>query len=341
MADRLIRSSSSFSLFPIRSLSIALMGGCALLLASCLVPATSEPESRGEETTNLAVALAIAPGAYTLTAGHSGKCVEVAGSSTADGALIQQRTCNGQKNQQWNLVDVGGGIWEVKNAVSGKCVDVSGWSTANGGKVHQWTCRGQANQRWRAVEPSAGKVQLRSVHSGKCVDVKGISTADGAAIQQWTCYNVGQQTFTLKAVGGTVPPVTPPGGYTWKKANLTWFTSYPDPGSEECIKYNGCTWAGYFAGVSGKQPESWVKANNIIAVHEKHFQQYKLKTFRITQAGRSIDAKVYDMCADSDCNGCCTKNLGSAGFLIDLEKYTKERFGSGSGTVDWTCLDCQ
>jgi hypothetical protein len=127
---------------------------------------------------------------------------------------------------------------------------------------------------------------------------------------------------------------------TARRANLTNFESYPDPDSEECREYNGCTWAGYFAFVNGRKSESWVRSHNIIAVHQRDAQRYKLKTFRLTKNGRSIDAKVYDMCADSDCNGCCTRNARSTGFLIDIEKYTMQRFGSGSGTVQWTCLDC-
>lgn len=127
---------------------------------------------------------------------------------------------------------------------------------------------------------------------------------------------------------------------TWRKANLTTFTSYPDPGSEECIAYSGCTWAGQFAALDGKQPESWVKANNIAAVHSKDFGTYELKTLRLRQGTKEIDVKVYDMCADTDCSGCCTANAKSTGFLIDLEKYTTERFGTSSGTVEWTCLDC-
>lgn len=66
----------------------------------------------------------------------------------------------------------------------------------------------------------------------------------------------------------------------------------------------------------GKQPESWVAANNIIAVHSKDGERYKLKTFRIRQGSRTIDAKVYDHCADSDCNGCCTRNAQPSNFLI-------------------------
>jgi hypothetical protein len=127
----------------------------------------------------------------------------------------------------------------------------------------------------------------------------------------------------------------------WSKANLTNFTSYPDPNSEECIAYNGCTWAGQFAALPEKQPESWVAANNIIAIHSKDFEKYKLKTLRLRQGDKQIDAKVYDMCADSDCSGCCTKNSRSTGFLIDVESYTAARFGTGSGIVEWACLDCR
>lgn len=128
----------------------------------------------------------------------------------------------------------------------------------------------------------------------------------------------------------------------WYQANLTWYTSWPEPDSEECIEYNGCTWAGYFAGVEGQMTEEWVSQHNIIAVHEKDWDQYKLKTFRLRMNGSTIDAVVYDMCSDSDCDGCCTENAGEIGFLIDIEKYTRERFdGNGDGVVEWTCLDCE
>jgi hypothetical protein len=136
------------------------------------------------------------------------------------------------------------------------------------------------------------------------------------------------------------PPDEP--GLVWHQANLTNFTSYPDPGSEECIEYNGCTWAGYFAGVDGKQSEQWVMSHNIAAVHSRDFGEYSHKTLRLRQGERQIDVTVYDMCADSDCSGCCTQNASQNGldFLIDIESYTMDRFGSGGGIVEWACLDC-
>ena len=128
----------------------------------------------------------------------------------------------------------------------------------------------------------------------------------------------------------------------WNRAALTWYTSWPEPGSEECEDYNGCTWAGWFAGLEDQQTEEWVSEHNIIAIHEKDWDTYKLKTFRLRKGGYTIDAVVYDKCADSDCDGCCTKNAGKNGFLIDIESYTRARFNNyGSGIVEWTCLDCE
>ena len=53
----------------------------------------------------------------------------------------------------------------------------------------------------------------------------------------------------------------------WHQANLTWYTSWPEPDSEECIEYNGCTWAGYFAGIEDQMTEEWVSQHNIIALN--------------------------------------------------------------------------
>jgi hypothetical protein len=128
---------------------------------------------------------------------------------------------------------------------------------------------------------------------------------------------------------------------TFKRANLTNFESYPAPDSEECREFNGCKWAGQFAALDGKQPLSWVKSHNIAAVHEKDFNKYKLKKLRLKKDGEQIDVTVYDMCSDSDCDGCCTKNAKKTGFLIDIEKFTKQRFGVDDGIVEWACLDCK
>lgn len=137
---------------------------------------------------------------------------------------------------------------------------------------------------------------------------------------------------------GSVPPATDgiaDCGTPWRSAKLTNYESYPAPGSDECVNYNGCTWAGQFYGVDGTQSESWVKSHNIISVHSKDWNWLGKKDLNLRQGTKHIRGTVLDLCSDSDCAGCCTKNLGGDGYLIDIEKYTMQRFGSGSGIVEF------
>lgn len=287
---------------------------------------------------------------YVVRAAHSRKCLDVQGAGSADGAAVQQWDCHSRINQQFRLRAAGGGSFELVAQHSGKCLEVAQGGRADGDRVRQSACIGGAHQRWRITAGSDGRQQLQVVHSGRCLQIAGSSTARGAAVEQRACADRGSQQFLFTLVSDSSPPdaapmpdpsPTDPGsGLTWRKANLTWFESYPDPGSEECIEFNGCTWAGQFA-FAGKQSESWVMSHNIAAVHSKDASTYKLKTLRLRQGSRQIDVTVYDMCADSDCNGCCTANSRTTGFLIDVEKYTAQRFGTRDGVVDWACLDCK
>ena len=320
---------------------------CALSLATASLMAfagcVGDVLDGGDEEVALAAATS------TLVRQGSNKCLDVNGAAKTNGTKIQQWTCNGTAAQSFAIEDRGTGVVRLKNTNSGKCLDVNGAGTADGTKVQLWSCSSGEAQKWNIQSVADGYSRLVNPKSGKCLDVSGSSGADGAQVQIWTCNGTGAQAWKLD--GSTTPPPTdppppppppPPGdGLVWKKANLTHFESYPEPGSDECENFNGCMWAGYFAFVDGKQTENWVMNHNILAVHQKDANTYKLKTLRLKKGGKQIDAVVYDMCADSDCSGCCTQNASGTGFLIDIEKYTKARFGvQGDGTVDWACLDC-
>lgn len=125
-----------------------------------------------------------------------------------------------------------------------------------------------------------------------------------------------------------------PNDLPWKKAFLTGYSSYPPPGSKECIEYSGCKWAGQFAYVPGKWSEEKVKETNIVSVYVIGFGDagpYKNKIMAIMDPDTSntIIANVLDTCADSDTpNNDCSRNAKKSpdGVLIDMEKYTAERF---------------
>ncbi len=287
------------------------------LLAGCVV---DEPT---DETTTASLTIPTQP--TTLVRQGSNKCLHTSGSA------VQQSSCNGTAAQSFTFESRGNGAYRLRNAASGKCLDVAGGGTSNGTKIQLWSCGSTGNQKFTVQDLGGGFVRLRHPGSGKCIDVNGASNADGAKVQLWSCNGTAAQAWTL---GAAAPPTE------WRQANLTWFTSYPDPGSEECEEFNGCMWAGYFAFVDGQQSEQWVMDHDIAAVHSRDASQYALKTLRLRQGSHQLDVTVYDMCSDSDCDGCCTENASETGFLIDLESYTAERFGSGDGIVEWRCLDC-
>jgi hypothetical protein len=341
-----------FTCSNLRALTLALtLGGSLVACVGDLADESAESQ-----------AAALASGPVSVVRKGSNKCLDVPQSSTSNGAKTQQWTCNGSGAQIFKFEDRGGGVYGVVNTNSGKCLDVSGGNTSNGTAIQQWACSdSNKNQRFEVQDRGDGYVRLRNPNSGKCVDVNAASSSDGAKVQIWSCNSSDAQLWKLQAEDGgddgSSDDDSADDGSTddsgdgdgtndplvWRKANLTNFTSYPDPNSEECREYNGCTWAGQFAFVDGTQPKSWVQSHNIAAVHSRDAGAYKLKTLRLKQGSHQIDVKVYDMCADSDCSGCCTRNAnaGGIGFLIDIESYTMDRFGSGDGVVEWACLDCQ
>jgi hypothetical protein len=168
-------------------------------------------------------------GSYLLLAGHSGKALEVAGSSTADGTAVSTFARNGGTHQQWRLT-LTGGYYTIANVNSGKVLDVAASSTADGGIVNQWTAHGGGNQQWSIVDATASTVKVVNRASGKALDVTGRSTADGAPVVQWTDNGGTNQQWTLVPVGGPVNPGTPgpstpgpaapTGPYTWRNAEI-------------------------------------------------------------------------------------------------------------------------
>jgi hypothetical protein len=123
----------------------------------------------------------------------------------------------------------------------------------------------------------------------------------------------------------------------WKSANKTNYTSYPDPGSEECIEFNGCTWEGLFAACDEKKSEAWVSEHDIVAAFPD-FEDLELHDLCLRKGSKTIVVTVLDTCADSDCDGCCSENQGDADQLIDLESYTNERWGVPDGSIEWADL---
>ncbi len=90
----------------------------------------------------------ISTGTYQITNVNSGKALDVADSSTDDGANVQQYDYWGGENQQWYVEETSDGSYRIENVNSGKVMDVDAASTDDGANVLQWADNGGANQRW-------------------------------------------------------------------------------------------------------------------------------------------------------------------------------------------------
>lgn len=123
------------------------------------------------------------PAAQKQIAGIDGKCVDVNGRSTTNGAKVQVWGCNGGDNQKWQAT--GSTLRSM-----GKCLDVDAAGTADGTKVQLWDCHAGPNQEWSVG--SDGTIRNRGV----CLDTAGgggtdgtqivINRCDGRASQKWT-----------------------------------------------------------------------------------------------------------------------------------------------------------
>ncbi|WP_210587166.1 ricin-type beta-trefoil lectin domain protein [Streptomyces sp. GESEQ-35] len=119
--------------------------------------------------------------------GLGGKCVDVAGASSANGTPVQLYDCNSSAAQQWTVGSDG-----TLRAL-GKCLDVTGNATADGSTVQLWDCTGGPNQKW-AVSAAQDIVNPQA---NKCLDVTGNTSANNTRLQIWTCGGGANQKWTV------------------------------------------------------------------------------------------------------------------------------------------------
>lgn len=138
----------------------------------------------------------------------------------------------------------------------------------------------------------------------------------------------------------------PPG---YQEAVGTYYVSWPNPGSKECVANSGCKWAGLFhhpkltAGppqgpcspgaklldggdgtVRCRWPESVVSQWRLASTWENDSSllNQQLEIFIQSTPQRKVLVNVGDVCSDADCDGCCSNNTGKGAYkLIDIEKF--------------------
>ncbi len=142
------------------------------------------------------------PGGYhQFVAANDNLCLDVYGNATSAGAVIDQWSCNGQTNQQFQFVPVSGGYGELEAQNSGQDVAVAGSSTAQGAPdIVQQAVNGASGSLWQPVAQSDGSYEFRNQNSGLCLDVYQGGSTPGQQLDQWPCKNSSgtNQDFTLR-----------------------------------------------------------------------------------------------------------------------------------------------
>ncbi|MGE0019314.1 MAG: RICIN domain-containing protein [Draconibacterium sp.] len=158
----------------------------------------------------------VVDGKYILVNRNSGKVMEAAGGSAANGTNIQQNTYNGAAYQQWNVKPInprnGGDFsyFNISGVQSGKHLDITNASLDNGGNLIMWEKgtwwdgRQSPNQVWFLEYTGDGWFHLRNQYSSFCLEVANNSTANAANIQQWEKDDGTNQQWRLIPVGAPV-----------------------------------------------------------------------------------------------------------------------------------------
>ncbi|WP_329359798.1 RICIN domain-containing protein [Streptomyces sp. NBC_01483] len=140
-------------------------------------------------------------GYHQLVVANNSLCVDVYGNSGSAGAAIDQWTCNGQSNQQFQFVPASGGYGELRAQNSGLDVAVAGGSTSAGTpNIVQQTPNGAAGSLWLPVRQSDGSYVFQNKNSSLCLDVYGGGSNLGQRLDQWQCKNAPgtNQDFVLR-----------------------------------------------------------------------------------------------------------------------------------------------
>ncbi|MCX5208852.1 family 43 glycosylhydrolase [Kitasatospora sp. NBC_00240] len=163
-------------------------------------PNFGTPVGTGTSLAGPAGESAATPVSYTFTNRATGKCLDLADGSAADGADVRLWTCNGAGAQRWRVEDQADDTSRLVNVASGKVLDVANCSAADGADLRQWSWLNNTCQRFRLItSDTGGWVRIAGAGSGKVADVANCGSADGTDVRQWTWLNNACQQWQITA----------------------------------------------------------------------------------------------------------------------------------------------
>jgi hypothetical protein len=183
--------------------------GLALLLSALLLAVASAPAYADQSGTARTAPPPPLGGVFHPIRSDRNLCLEPAGRSTAEFAVIVQQRCatTGQESlaQGWQSIKVGTNHYRFVNQLSGFCFDAFD-GAHNGARLLQGTCVPISNEEFNTGTslPASSSVKIESREGFRdtkfCVDVPGGNPTRGLAVQFFTCNGTSAQKWTIDSV---------------------------------------------------------------------------------------------------------------------------------------------
>ena len=197
-----------------------------LVLRSCRFVCVSAALGTAILMPSPAAADLVRTGYTRVVAANSGKCLDIAGGSTAAGAAAVQGRCASNVSSQSWTAQLFNGSYRLIRQQTGQCLAVSGGSTASGAQLVQNSCSGTNAELWTFTASGSG-FQVVSKNSGLCANVSSSATADGTNIIQSPCSASSNFVWTFSS--GLLPATT----------SVVWQAGH----SGQCLNVNGASTA--------------------------------------------------------------------------------------------------
>lgn len=137
---------------------------------------------------------------------ETGKVLDIASASTANGANVQVYDANGSNAQLFDIKQVAilsSGTYVVQAFENSNfALDVANASTANGANIQLYKDNDSNAQKWNIVRNSDGSYTFKNAANGKALDLASAKAEEGVNIQQWTSNNSAAQKWNLQYVNG-------------------------------------------------------------------------------------------------------------------------------------------
>lgn len=135
----------------------------------------------------------------------SGRVIDVAGGSRANGADVQLYSANGSAAQLFYL-QYSDGYYHIVNVRSGKSLDVANGDIVAGTRVQQWEPgKANPNQLWSATPNGDGTWSFINKGTGLALDVAGAADADSVRLNAYSSNGSTAQRFRLDRQDDLIP----------------------------------------------------------------------------------------------------------------------------------------